>query len=128
MWLYYFSLFISLVLFIYGLIIFSFKSGNKGLKEHFKWSQKHKIKIWSLAGVLFIAVTLIFYIPIKKSVLCSYKGFEHSVETRYSLFSGNCNYLGRNGEWIPIWKLVGIAEGTGDADKSASSSNDDPKA
>lgn len=121
MWIYYLSLILTLSLFIYGVFSFSVKTGNKGIKQHIDWISLHRIKIGSLAGVLFIAVTLIFYIPIKKSVLCSYKGFEHSVETRYSLFSGNCNYLGRNGEWIPIWKLVGIAEGTGDNDKDINS-------
>lgn len=118
MWLYYFALIVIFVLFVYGLILFSLKSGNRAIKEHINWFADHKIKISVFATVLFIASNMAFYIPIKKAISCSYKGYEHAVETKYWMFSGNCNYKGKNGEWIPIWKLVGIAEGDG-------SSNDD---
>lgn len=76
------------------------------------------------AFLLFVLVTTILVKPIGKTIWCSYKGYEHSVETRRDWISGVCSYKGPNGAWIPIERLLGFPEGDKDQKENNHSSLD----
>lgn len=81
-------------------------------KDRFDWMLKHKKWFGVAHAAAAIIISVPFIGPIKSTTWCWYKGYEHSVDTRRDLLSGRCSYKGAGGEWVPIERLIGVAEST----------------
>lgn len=93
---------IAAVLGYVGLVYFWYKFRKDKLDDFVDFTSGRWKVLISIYLIVFVAVTLALYTPLKNTTKCAIHGNSMNTETKYSWVMGTCLMKTKNGAWLPI--------------------------